>query len=198
MAFAFLNCKAQYIEVNSNDINHAGKNGYYYKDIENNFNNFEGEWLFSNGNESLTIILQKKIEKLVQNQFFNHKEDVVVGEYRYIKNGIEQINTLPNILINLADIHDYNINGTSIFKYGDNGCYTCSLGDVILHCSYNEPNCDLPMSAKMIFKHTIEDGVEKLYLTFAGGPVTAMDINGTPPTCEWFKIPFGEYELIKQ
>src|SRR5690606_26646642 len=66
-----------------------GVSGTYYKDTNNVYNQFEGEWLWQSGNNSLRIILQKKEQ--VSQQIFgvSYYEDMLVGEYQYIKNGIE-------------------------------------------------------------------------------------------------------------
>src|SRR5690606_854834 len=70
--------------------------GTYYKDTNNVYNQFEGEWLWQSGNNSLRIILQKKEQVYHQVKEWYY-EDMLVGEYQYIENGVEKINTLANI-----------------------------------------------------------------------------------------------------
>jgi hypothetical protein len=41
---------------------HNEENGYYYKDLGNNLNPFEGDYLYVNGNNSLRFVLQKKCQ----------------------------------------------------------------------------------------------------------------------------------------
>mgnify|MGYP003678117662 FL=1 len=94
-------CKAQSPIINLAD-NDDGitqmdmpENGYY-KDVNNVLNGFEGTWLYTNGNTSLKVTLVKSV------QYFNGKfyEDVIIGGYQYIENGVEKINTISNIDIN--------------------------------------------------------------------------------------------------
>ena len=86
--FSFFNCKAQSpildMEINAKM---DSPNNSYYKDVNNILNTFEGTWLYVNGNTSLKI-------KLVKNtMFFNgdYYEDLMIGGYQYIENGIEKI-----------------------------------------------------------------------------------------------------------
>ncbi|MDC1265621.1 hypothetical protein N8009_02380 [Flavobacteriaceae bacterium] len=82
----------------------------YYKDVNNVLNDFEGTWLYTNGNTSLKIILTKNI------QYFNGKfyEDIIVGGYQYIENGVEKINTLSDA--NIPNIgRDASIKGNNIY-----------------------------------------------------------------------------------
>lgn len=84
-------CKAQSPILNMEvDTKYDAPNNSYYKDINNVLNDYEGTWLYTNGNTSLKITLIKSI------QYFNGKfyEDVLIGGYQYIENGVEKINTL--------------------------------------------------------------------------------------------------------
>jgi len=65
----------------------------YYKDLENQLDPFEGTWLYTDNDTSWKIILKK------ETMFFNgnYYEDLIGGEYQYIKNSVELINTLSNI-----------------------------------------------------------------------------------------------------
>jgi hypothetical protein len=64
----------------------------YYKDINNYFNDFEGTWLYTNGNTSLKIVLTKETMQYT-GKFYT---DGITGEYQYIENGLEKRNTLSN------------------------------------------------------------------------------------------------------
>ena len=59
----FYNCKAQSpilnMEVNTK---YDAPNNSYYKDINNVLNNFEGTWLYTNGNTSLKNKISKKLK----------------------------------------------------------------------------------------------------------------------------------------
>ena len=41
--------------------------GAYYKDDANELNKFEGTWLYTNGNTSFKLILQKRTMQLIKN-----------------------------------------------------------------------------------------------------------------------------------
>ena len=113
---ALFTCKAQTIKHLYLD-GPGREDNVYYKDIDNDFNRFEGTWLLTNGTTTLTIILEKKVMSYIQNVMSNtnYYRDALVGEYRYVENGIEKINTLPNILVDYENPYDYNITCTSIF-----------------------------------------------------------------------------------
>jgi len=80
----------------------------YYKDLGNALDAFEGTWLYTNGETSWKIILKK------ETMFFNgnYYHDLIGGEYQYIKNGVELINTLSNI--DTVEGWNHRIDGKSI------------------------------------------------------------------------------------
>src|SRR5690606_22916851 len=85
-----LNCKAQNPIVSLEDWDGTEQQNTYYKDVNNVLNDFEGTWLYTNGNTSLKIVLVKNT------MFFNgdYYEDIIIGGYQYIVDGTEEINTL--------------------------------------------------------------------------------------------------------
>ncbi|KOS06461.1 hypothetical protein AM493_10750 [Flavobacterium akiainvivens] len=107
------------MDVADNDIA-----GAWYKDLDNEFGKFIGTWKFENTatNTSFTITLQKK-EAFYISQF-NHYEDLIIGEYKYVQNGVEIVNTLSNLNINHPDEYDYNIVLTSLVDI-----YTSTVGN---------------------------------------------------------------------
>jgi hypothetical protein len=88
----FYNCKAQSPILTLDRLGWENTKNAYYKDINNQLDNFEGIWLYTNGNTSFKIKLVKSIK------YFNGKyyEDLLVGGYQYIKGGVEKINTLSD------------------------------------------------------------------------------------------------------
>ena len=84
---SFFNCKAQSPILSIDELGRNNLNNAYYKDLNNELNPFEGTWLYANGNTSLKIVLVKKP------MYFNGKyyEDLIIGEYQYIENGVEKI-----------------------------------------------------------------------------------------------------------
>ena len=67
--------------------------GFYLKDVNNVLDPFVGTWLYTNGTTSLEIVLVKKIMK----PFGRYYEDLIIGEYRYVLNGVEKFNSINNL-----------------------------------------------------------------------------------------------------
>lgn len=86
-----------------NTTSNYGAEGFYFKDINNDFNSFEGTWEYTSGNTSLTISFRKRINVHQQSEISNYHLDALVGEYKYIENGIEKVNTLSNLINNHSD-----------------------------------------------------------------------------------------------
>lgn len=177
--------------------------GAYYKDLYNDLNRFVGTWIFVNGNTSLTIVLQKKNMQFSNDGVLGYYEDVLIGEYQYIENGIEKINTLSNLSINHTNYYKYNIAGNIISKpisgVEENLCYNCGPNEIKVLLSFSDPERDiLGYEPEMIFHHYIENGVEKLRLNFRtiSGPATGL--NGEENQFYEYNIPFGIYILVKQ
>jgi len=68
--------------------------GTYYQD--NVINNYVGTWKWSSGADEFTIVLVKKKSILSK-----YSVDVLSGGYRYVKNGVEQVNTLNDVNIDI-------------------------------------------------------------------------------------------------
>ena len=103
--------------------------GYYYKDINFVLNPFVGTYVYTDGNTSLKIIFQKK-EMSSARGLYN--QDLLIGEYQYIKDGVEKVNTLDRLNQNFADGVHYSIDGNSVIEYGDAGCGECGVDEKAL------------------------------------------------------------------
>lgn len=92
VTFGLLNCKAQSPIISLEDWDGDEQKNAYYKDISNELKNYEGTWLYTNGNTSLKIILVKSV------MFYNgeYYEDLLIGGYKYVESGTEKINTLSD------------------------------------------------------------------------------------------------------
>lgn len=131
----FYNCKAQSPILNMEvDTKYDAPNNSYYKDVNNTLNTFEGTWLYSNGNTSLKIILVKKEMYHYQAGTKSYYEDLLVGGYQYIKNGVEKINTLSDAN-NPSMGRKASIKGNNIF----NNCKFLPIDD----CAEGEKNLSL-------------------------------------------------------
>ncbi|MEM5567049.1 DUF6705 family protein [Psychroserpens sp. AS72] len=182
-------CKAQSPIFPLEDWDKEQSNAYY-KDLDNELDTFVGTWLYTNGNTSWKIKLKKEIT------FFNDKyyEDLIVGEYQYIANGIQIINTLPNIDTVNGYLHE--ITGNSIYKNCD---YLppsdCIPGESRLITSLSDPLTG--HAATVILSKRIVDGLETIiaYVIFEQlSSYNGYSLPKPEPTMPWQK----EYTLIKQ
>ncbi len=181
-----MSCKAQTIySLYDGDRNIQGA---YYKDLDNDLNNFVGTWEYINGTTSLTITLLKKEMQPFTSGDVNFYEDIIVGEYQYIENGMVKINTLPELLIP-KDPYEYNITGNGLIGPEIN---------MQLFTQFTDPHRDIAgMEAAMYFQHVDENGIEKLSVKFI--MTAAYDlVNGQSPQYINYTLPFGEYLLVKQ
>ena len=128
---SIISCKAQNatfyetVGLEDNSIEYA-LTGNYYKDINNTLNNFTGTYLYTNGSTSFKIILQKKLQSSVNGRY---KEDILIGGYQYVENGVEKINVLNDINNNYSNGWKYNIHGNNILVGQTLGCTDCSANE---------------------------------------------------------------------
>ncbi len=118
-------CKAQTPIINIEDDNGEAIQNAYYKDTNNLLNPFVGTYIYTYGTTSLTIILQKKTMSYNGYKY----EDVLIGEYKYIENGVEKVNTLNELNVNYPNQSNHSISANAILSTGD---YLCD------HCVGNE------------------------------------------------------------
>lgn len=174
--------------------------GAYYKDTYNDYDQFVGTWKHISGNDTLTVVLQKKVMGFVDRATGGIYVDDLIGEYRYVENGVEKINTLSNLLINYENPYSYSISGGSIYKYIEGKPYVCAgcqPGEVRVTLFFSDPDFNvLGVTPRITFLHRIENGVEKLigFLYYEGNFST---INGVSNQQD-LSVPFGPYTLIKQ
>jgi len=162
----------------------------YYKDLNNELDTFEGTWLYTSGNTSWKLQLKK------QTMVFNDKyyEDLIVGEYKYIKNGLEVINTLSNI--NSASGYQHDITGNSVY----NGCdylppSNCIDGENRLILTLSDPVTG--HAATIILHKRVVNGQEAILAYVIFDQLSSYDGYSQPkpePTMPWQQ----EYMLIKQ
>lgn len=88
-----IHCKAQNPVIDIIGARMGQPDGYNIKDLNSLLNPFEGTYLYANGTTSFKIILVKK-EHQYNGRYY---EDLIIGEYQYIENGIERVNTLSQI-----------------------------------------------------------------------------------------------------
>ncbi|PQJ31411.1 hypothetical protein BST92_05515 [Nonlabens arenilitoris] len=167
----------------------------YYKDNNNELDSFEGTWLFTDGNNSLKIVLEKEV------MYYNgsYYEDRIRGEYQYIKNGVEIVNTLIrlNDTILQPSFSRHEIYGNSILR----DCFyiplnDCNTGELRLRVSFMDPNSN-EHYGEMILKHRVINGQDalKAYIGFGlTNPSGPADRVISDPDLPWQ----GEYVMFKQ
>ncbi|QNK78347.1 hypothetical protein H7F37_04470 [Winogradskyella sp. PAMC22761] len=179
--FSFFNCKAQSPILPLKKWSDEQENAYY-KDLNNELNSFEGTWLYTDGNTSLKIVLEKRLMQFNGDYY----TDLIVGEYQYIENGIEKINTLSDLNLNLGEEH--NIFGNSL--YSDCNYIPvddCVDGEIRLYLAiYDTLNS---LSSAIILHNRIINGQQalKANLWYNGGMITSHpdDPEPTEPTIGW-------------
>ncbi|GEC79468.1 DUF6705 family protein [Flavobacterium aquatile] len=111
LAFVTIQCKAQNPIIDLQEWDGTITSGMYLKDTSNLFNQFEGTWVYTNGNIKFKIILVKK------SLFFNsgYYEDIMIGEYQYIdSNGLILYDSLDQINIVYPNQYEHRIYGNDI------------------------------------------------------------------------------------
>ena len=168
----------------------------YYKDINNSLNPFEGTFVYTNGNSQLTIQLVKKVQQYNGSYY----EDLLIGEYRYIKNEVEIINTLSGIDQNYINQSKHEISGNMIIDNNDFVMWKCPT------CSPNEKRIMVTISDSLSNRYgylilrrmTVLDAsgevIESLQAKITEVSRSFSD-NPNPPD---FSLPIGEFTLIKQ
>ena len=121
---SYLNTFSQ--NINIENISSPRVSGAYYKDINNLLDPYVGTWVYSSPTDTLKI----KLRKVIRAPFINNSfEDLIVGEYQYIKKGVEKINTLSNFSTNYPMQRAHKIDGNNILENHN-----------IPKCNYCNPN----------------------------------------------------------
>ena len=158
----------------------------YYKDINNYFNDFEGTWLYTNGNTSLKIVLIKQ-SMLYTGRFY---VDYIGGEYQYIENGLEKRNTLSNTSIYTSSIQS----GTLIKNNAKPECSNCQPNERRLRVIFSDRTRE--RSGTLVLKKTIVNGQLALQGQLWGEGGSYDEAN--PPQYFEMAVPSGNYTFIKQ
>lgn len=181
----FWSCKAQ-SPIKSLYNDYPGVTGAYYKDIDNDLDKFIGTWKYTSGTTSLTITLQKKIMQPFNDNNVHYYEDIIIGEYKYIENGVEKINTLSQLLTT-KDPYEYNIVGNILIGQTNRK----------LRTSFSQPDREIQgMTQAMFFQRADSGSVQKLQLKFMATD-GAYTVDGVPLPYTSYTVPFGDYLLVK-
>ncbi len=186
-----INCKAQTVTLTT--PRYQILQGAYFKDTLNDMDKFVGTWQYSNGVDLLTIIIQKKTN--VYNG--KHYEDLLIGEYSYVNNGIEVVNTLPLLNDNTIIGREHNISGRHLILNNIYiTCNDCGTNEKRFMLNFHDPERNY-LSLSLVLRYLTPNIGEPIKMTATlisnGGGIIPEENSPTNP-----RIPYGEYLMIKQ
>lgn len=187
----FSNCRAQMPIFDLEDLNNVVKEipGSYIKDTKNQLDAYAGTYVYTNGTTMLKIVLQKKKESY-NNVYY---EDLLIGEYQYIENGLEKINTLNKLTMYYQDQSNHSISSNHILTGKYLGCSDCAWTEKRLKGGLTDSNSH--SLADIQIRRVTVDGKAAITLNlYWMGPVARKE--GQTLT-QPFIAP-GIYTLIKQ
>ena len=186
-----VSCKAQSPIINIEDQNGDLIQNAYYKDTNNLLNPFVGTYIYTNGTTSLTIILQKKTMSYDGYQY----EDLLIGEYQYIENGLEKVNTLNEINVNYTNQNEHSIHANSILSAGDYLCDGCVGNEKRLRGGIVEHTT--PNSAQLLIRRVLTSEGQQAIEINVGWRMKSYnpEIESRPAQPSFYG---GNYVLIKQ
>ncbi|NBL63844.1 hypothetical protein GV828_01375 [Flavobacterium sp. NST-5] len=186
------NCKAQSPVIDIMNLQQVIKDipGAYHKDTQNILNAFEGTYLYTNGNTSFKIVFQKKMMSSLNSYRF---EDLLIGEYQYIQDGVEKVNTLNKLTINYSDKSNHSISTNHVIMPGNVGCEDCVAGEKALYAGLVDGASD--NTARFIIRRITVNGQPAIKVHI--GWRYREHVVGTPEGPH-ASIPGGDYVLIKQ
>jgi hypothetical protein len=164
--------------------------GAYYKDTKNKLDPYVGSYVYTNGTTSLKFVFKKVLSK----NGSLYSEDLIVGEYQYIENGVEKANTLNR----------FNLNYTAddVWKHSVDSNYIADAASYCTDCSPNEEHLyaslfDINAEAGAIFdvKKIMHNGKEAIRVII--GWRMREHKENDPPLLQPF-MPGGQYILTKE
>lgn len=190
LSFASIACNAQSPVYDISDIK-DGIEGSYYKDINGILDGYEGTYLFTNGTTSFKIILKKKIKS----KGYYYK-DLIVGEFQFIKNGMQLHNTLANINVNYTNEEiNHCITGYFILTGTLWGCPDCAPTEKRLRLSFADGKAQRIIGLDI--RKTTVNGVSAIKVsTFDEGSTRNIKVGEQMPPA--ISLPYGDYVMIKQ
>lgn len=165
----------------------------YYKDLDNELNKYADTWIYKNEETLLTLTFLKK-EKVFMGSWY---EDILIGEYKYIEDGMEILNYLPRLTdSNINDAQHYINFSWFIKKLEHPSCYECPVSERRLLMSFTDPALDRKkLKTSMVLRHITDNGVEKLQMHLDAASSSSILPDNVPIQT---RVPYGEYILIKQ
>lgn len=188
----FLTCNAQQVE-DQLDNSFKGAKDVYYKDFDNELDLFEGVYSCTNDSISFDLAL-KKIKKSYVNGW--NYEDIIVGDLRFVKNGVEVINSLADFnadyfgALNGDRYHAIKNGAVFIDK---RTCPTCVPNEKYLIISYHDARTN--HWATFVITKNIVNGVAGIKVNIGYNEV--MRIAEARADKDEPRISFGNYFLTK-
>ena len=187
-----VSCKAQIVSLDSNYWEYP--QGAYIKDTFNQMDKYVGTWLFTNGTNTFEISLQKEIH-VYNGEYY---EDFLRGEYRYLNNGVETVNTLPSLNNStFTNGENSNIQGRKLIKNNNYlTCNDCSVGEKRFMLSLWDPERSyLSLSLILRYLPQLPGEPEKMTVTLISNDSVMIPDENSPTEP---RVPLGEYLMIKQ
>ncbi|AZQ42932.1 DUF6705 family protein [Nonlabens ponticola] len=149
--FSMVECYSQTTEPLSEDnFYNIGVSGNYYKDLDNEMDYFLGTWIHDDGDNQFTLFIKKE-ERVPFNGSF---KDMLVGEYRFVQNGIEKVNSLN--LLDTRSGRAHLIHGNSIvYNCWYLNAKNCRDGEPRFVLRIDIPNVDRPLGTISLHKPAV-------------------------------------------
>ena len=173
------------------DLGIRNVEGAYYQDLLNELNRFEGRWLYTDGNTSLELVLEK-VEGFDNGRY---RKDIIFGAYRFVENGVEKINTISSMSTTTGydhSLYGHSIRTTCSYMPADD----CVDGEVRLILSLFEPT-NTKHGARVVIHYRFHLNSPPTLKAFIVFSYHGKDYPGVPtpsPILPWQ----GWYEFVKQ
>ena len=188
-----INCNAQnpIIDITQSELGQP--DGYYSKDINNLLDPFQGTYIYTSGNTSFKIIITKKIQQYNGRYY----EDLIIGEYQYIENSVEKVNTLSNLNIVYSNQSaKHAISGKLVVNNNFRRwkCPQCNLNEKRFSGGIKDRSTN--RSAYITMRRTNVNGQEVMQIKISHVMIETHKVGD--PLLLTFSLPLGELTLIKQ
>ncbi len=191
MVLIVFSCKAQSPIIQLGDYSTELVNNSYWKDVNNEINKFEGTWKYEEGNAEFIIALTKN-EQYYNGSYF---EDRIIGDYKYVENGILVADYLSRLTDSSVNDAQHYISGNFIVsKNHVPRCQECSSNERRFELFFTDPDRRY-LSSEIILRYFIENGVEKIKVWLYDSDSAVLPYEGAPTE---IRVPYGTYIMTKQ
>lgn len=171
------------------------ESGVYYKDLNNVLGPFVGTYLYNDPatNTSFKIILQKKL----QSSLGSFYQDMLIGGYKYIKNGVVKVDVENYFLDNESSSNQVIIGYMILTGNHIIDCDDCLPNEKRIYGSIRDPNSSGYVDKLFIRKITVNNQEAiKIYIHHS---MEEMRVPGMPSFITLPGYPlFEEFVLLKQ